>query len=109
MNQVPYGNRAFGVEAAAQTYYSKHARDLTLAESALIAGLPQAPSAYDPFVHPEAALSRRDDVLEAMLTNGDIGPRAYVRAVRQKLRLRRDEIYTRVRERFPSATSGTCS
>jgi len=109
MNQVPYGNRAFGVEAAAQTYYSKHARDLTLAESALIAGLPQAPSAYDPFVHPEAALSRRDDVLEAMLTNGDIGPRAYVG------RSDRSSDYAATRStrgsasRFPSATSGTCS
>ncbi len=54
MNQVYYGNRAYGVEAAAQTYFSKSAGDLTLPEAALIAGLPQAPSFYDPFNREQA-------------------------------------------------------
>ena len=49
MNQVYYGNLAYGIEAAAQTYFSKHASELNLPEAALIAGLPQAPSSYDPF------------------------------------------------------------
>ena len=52
MNQVYYGNLAYGIEAAAQTYFSKHASELTLPEAALLAGLPQAPSDYDPFNNP---------------------------------------------------------
>ena len=63
LNTVYYGNHAYGVEAAAQTYFSKHAKDLTLLQSALLAGLPQAPSVYDPFHNPKAALERRDEVL----------------------------------------------
>src|SRR5918999_552337 len=58
LNQVYFGNHAYGIEAAAQTYFSKHARDLNLAEAALIAGLPQAPSAYDPFQRPAEAVRR---------------------------------------------------
>ena len=52
LNQVYYGNLAYGIEAAAQTYFSKPARALNLREAALLAGLTQAPSAYDPFVEP---------------------------------------------------------
>src|SRR5581483_5587794 len=70
LNTVYYGNHAYGVEAAAQTYFSKHARQLTLAQAALLAGLPQAPSIYDPFHNPRAALERRAEVLRAMLDTG---------------------------------------
>ena len=63
MNQVYFGNHAYGVEAAAQTYFSKPARGLTMIQAALLAGLPQAPSLYDPVLHPEAALARRAEVL----------------------------------------------
>jgi penicillin-binding protein 1A len=70
LNSVPYGTNegrtSIGVEAAAQTYYSKHAKNLNLAESALIAGLPQAPSQYNPFRNPSAALERRNEVLRNM-------------------------------------------
>ena len=52
LNTVYYGNHAYGVEAAAQTYFSKHASQLTLVQAALLAGLPQAPSIYDPFPRP---------------------------------------------------------
>src|SRR5438128_8342933 len=72
MNQVYYGNHAYGVEAAAQTYFSRHARNLSLEQAALLAGLPQAPSEFDPFHKPGAALERRDAVLRAMLVNNDI-------------------------------------
>ena len=71
MNTVYYGNHAYGVEAAAQTYFSQHARNLTLPQSALIAGLPQAPSIYDPLHNPQAALTRRTEVLKAMLAGED--------------------------------------
>ena len=60
LNQVYYGNHAYGIEAAAQTYFSKPASELTLSESALLAGLTQAPSVYDPFTAPARALARRN-------------------------------------------------
>jgi penicillin-binding protein 1A len=72
MNTVYYGNHAYGVEAAAQTYFSRRASKLSLLQSALLAGLPQAPSIYDPFKNPTAALKRRNDVLKALYENGDI-------------------------------------
>ena len=55
LNYIYLGQHSYGVEAAARTYFGKHASDITLAESAVIAGLPQAPSRYNPFRHPEAA------------------------------------------------------
>ena len=58
LNYIYLGQHAYGVEAAARTYFGKHASDITLAESAVIAGLPQAPSRYNPFRHPEAAKAR---------------------------------------------------
>src|SRR5262249_8734569 len=67
LNQVYYGNQAYGIEAAAETYFSKHAKDLTLNQSAMLAGLPQAPSVYDPFTAPALVIERRNEVLEAML------------------------------------------
>ena len=66
LNTVFYGESAYGVEAAAHTFFDKTAKQLTLAQSALLAGLPQAPSAYNPFVHPAAATKRRAEVLGAM-------------------------------------------
>jgi penicillin-binding protein 1A len=80
LNQVYYGNHAYGIEAAAETYFSEPARSLTLDQSALLAGLPQAPSIYDPFVRPDDALARRDEVLHAMLVNRDITTGQYVAA-----------------------------
>ena len=63
MNQVYYGNLAYGIEAAAQTYFSKNASELNLPESAMLAGLPQAPSDYNPFQKEEVAKGRRNQVL----------------------------------------------
>src|SRR2546423_3997741 len=101
MNQVYYGNHAYGIEAAAQTYFSKPARRLTLTESALLAGLPQAPSVFDPFQRPAQAIARRDEVLRAMLGNGDITSSRYADAVAQrKLRLKAGRLYTRIREPY---------
>ena len=74
LNEVYYGNLAYGVEAAAQTYFGKSVSDLDLAELTFIAGLPQAPSAYDPYVNPQAARGRQDYVLEQMVRNGMISP-----------------------------------
>jgi penicillin-binding protein 1A len=68
LNNVYYGAGAYGVEAASQTYFGKSAEKLSLAESALLAGLPQRPSRFTPFDHLTAALKRRDEVLNAMQT-----------------------------------------
>ncbi|MBI2008639.1 penicillin-binding protein, partial [Candidatus Amesbacteria bacterium] len=78
LNQVPYGGTAYGIEAAAQTYFGKSSRDLTLPESALLAGLPQAPSYYSPFgSHPELAKDRKNYVLKQMLDNRIISESDY--------------------------------
>ena len=87
LNQVYFGNHAYGVEAAAQTYFSKHAADLNLVQAALIAGLPQAPSIYDPFQRPAEAASRRNEVLGAMYSAGDITAEQYQNAVSAPLKL----------------------
>ena len=101
MNQVYYGNHAYGIEAAAETYYSKPAQDLTLAESAMLAGLPQAPSVYDPFHRPDEALARRNEVLKAMLVNGDITSAQYARVLDDRnLHLKAGRRYTRIREPY---------
>jgi penicillin-binding protein 1A len=73
LNNVPYGTvngeTAVGIEAASEIFFSKHAKDLTLEQAALLAGLPQAPSEYNPFKNPSAAIARRDEVLRAMAKN----------------------------------------
>jgi len=73
LNQVPYGGTAYGVEAAAQTYFGKSARELTLAESALLAGLPESPTTYSPFgAYPDLAKKRQKEILLAMEKEGYI-------------------------------------
>jgi penicillin-binding protein 1A len=100
-NTVYYGNHAYGVEAAAQTYFSKHASDLTLLQAALLAGLPQAPSDYDPFHDPSAALARRNEVLFAMFKNGDIDQAQYSAGVQSHdLGLKAGSIYTNIKEPY---------
>ncbi len=72
MNEISYGNRAYGIEAAAETYFGKPARDLTLAEASLLAGLPQAPSYYDPYTNLASAKDRQSYVLDQMVRTGAI-------------------------------------
>lgn len=74
LNQVYYGNLAYGVEAAAQTYFGKPARELDLAECAMLAGLPQSPAAYNPLTNPSAAKARQRVVLGLMAKQGYITP-----------------------------------
>jgi penicillin-binding protein 1A len=101
MNQVYYGNHAYGIEAAAQTYFSRHARGLTLLQGALLAGLPQAPSEFDPFHVPATALRRRNEVLRALYASHDISATTYRRAVRSTgLGLKPGRLYTRIREPY---------
>ncbi len=72
LNQIYFGSGAYGVEAAAQIYFGKPARDLDLAECALLAGLPRSPKRYSPFKSPDGALSRRAYVLSRMTRAGII-------------------------------------
>ncbi len=72
MNEILYGNRAYGVEAAAETYFGKPAKDLSLGEASLLAGLPQAPSFYDPYTNMPAARERQSYVLDQMVRTGAI-------------------------------------
>jgi penicillin-binding protein 1A len=87
LNTVFYGHRAYGAQAAAITYFSRPAARLTLTQAALLAGLPQAPSIYDPLSHPKAALERRDAVLKAMRANRAISRRQLRRALARPLGL----------------------
>ncbi|QRN86627.1 PBP1A family penicillin-binding protein [Clostridia bacterium] len=72
LNTIPFGEGAYGVQAAAQTFFGKDVQDLDLAECALLAGLPQRPSGYNPFDYPDSALGRRSQILLNMEINGFI-------------------------------------
>lgn len=85
LNQIYFGNGAYGVESAAQAYFGKTARELTLAESALLAGLPRSPRYYSPFRAPESARSRRAHVLRRMVATGIIAPAQAEDAIRTAL------------------------
>ncbi|HEU5317622.1 MAG TPA: PBP1A family penicillin-binding protein [Chloroflexota bacterium] len=74
LNQVYYGNQAYGVEAAALSYFGKSARTLDLAEASLLAGLVQLPSRYDPVTNPESAFARQRQVLDRMVLLGYASP-----------------------------------
>ena len=104
LNSVPYGTvggrTAIGAQAAAVTFFDKDVQDLDLAESALLAGLPQAPSEYNPFRNPQAALSRRNEVLRAMFDNGYISQIEMLEAMDAPLKLKRGTRYTKRREPY---------
>ena len=72
LNEIPYGGVFTGIEAASQGYFGVSAKDLTLAQAAFLAGLPQSPSEYDPFAHPDAAKARQQEVLDLMAKHGQI-------------------------------------
>lgn len=87
LNRAPFGNQCFGIAAASRLYFNKPAAHLTLAESAYLAGLPQAPSAYDPFRHPRRARARQQRVLLALWRNGVIDSLQFVAASEESLRV----------------------
>lgn len=74
LNEIYYGNLAYGIEAASREYFNKPAADLTLAEATLLAGLPQSPATYDPYAAPELALGRQSQVLGLMVQEAYITP-----------------------------------
>ncbi|WP_420641052.1 transglycosylase domain-containing protein [Candidatus Leptofilum sp.] len=72
LNEIYYGNLAYGIEAAAQTYFGKAAQELNLAEAAFLAGLPQSPLDWDPYTNFEAAKARQEFILDLMVEDGAI-------------------------------------
>lgn len=85
LNKIYWGNRAYGIQAAAQIYYGKNIDELSLAQFAMIAGLPKAPSAFNPLANPERALIRRDWILSRMRDLGHINQEEYAETVAQPI------------------------
>jgi penicillin-binding protein 1A len=94
------GRTAVGVQAAAETYFSKPVSKLNLPEAALIAGLPQAPSEYNPLLNPKGALGRRNEVLQAMAKQRYISQSRYEHALQAGLGLDRGHKYETIREPY---------
>jgi len=104
LNSVPFGTvggqTAVGVQAGARIFFDKPASALKLREAALLAGLPQAPSQYNPFLNPSAAKARRNDVLQRMADQGYIKPITAQRTMRMGLGVKRNRYYTDRREGY---------
>ncbi len=88
MNQIFLGQRAYGFASAAEIYFGKPLQDLSVAEAAMLAGLPKAPSAYNPIVNPRRATIRQQHIIERMLDNGYISAEQAAGARAEKLRYR---------------------
>ena len=89
LNQIYLGQRSYGFSAAAQVYFAKTLQELTLAESALLAGLPKAPSTYNPFYRPQKAIARQQEVLRDMHRYGFIDQAQFDEAIAQVLVFKR--------------------
>lgn len=96
LNKIYLGQRAYGVAAAAQVYYGKQLNELTVAQMATLAGLPQAPSRDNPIVNPQAARDRRNHVLQRMLENKHIDLATYNTAISAPIATRYHELQTEV-------------
>ena len=85
INKVYMANSIYGIGTASKIYYGKPLKDLSLDQTALLAGMPQAPNDYDPYTHPEQAKNRRDTVLYAMLDNKKISKSDYEKAIQEPI------------------------
>ncbi|MCF6094101.1 penicillin-binding protein [Microaerobacter geothermalis] len=85
LNQIYYGHSAYGIEAAAQTFFGKSAKDLNLAESSMLAGIPKGPAFYSPFLDYRAAKERQQIVLQAMVNEGYISQKEAEEAFQEPL------------------------
>jgi penicillin-binding protein 1A len=91
MNQIFLGQRAYGFAAACDVYFGKPLRDITIAEAAMLAGLPKAPSAYNPIANPKRATIRQQYIIDRMLDNGFITAAQHAAAREEKLRYRQPQ------------------
>ncbi|TVY10831.1 transglycosylase domain-containing protein [Paenibacillus cremeus] len=87
LNQIYYGHSTYGIQAAAQLFLGKNAKDLTLAESALLAGIPKGPRYYSPYYDMQAALDRQKTVLQTMVDAGYITPKEAADAGREQVKI----------------------
>jgi penicillin-binding protein 1A len=104
MNQIFLGNRAYGFAAASDAYYGKPMKDLTIAEAAMLAGLPKAPSAYNPISNPNRARARQLYIIERMEDNGFITAEEAEAAKKQELKIRSGVDNTRVHAEYIAET-----
>ncbi|WP_353233677.1 penicillin-binding protein 1A [Diaphorobacter ruginosibacter] len=100
MNQIYLGNRAYGFSAAAETYFGKPLKSITIAEAAMLAGLPKAPSAYNPISNPKRARVRQLYIIERMQENGFITAEQAAQAKSEDLKLRSGNDDTRVHAEY---------
>ncbi|MBG9389692.1 penicillin-binding protein 1A [Caenimonas aquaedulcis] len=104
MNQIFLGNRAYGFAAAADAYFGKPLKDLTVAEAAMLAGLPKAPSAYNPISNPTRARARQQYIIERMEENGFITAQEAEAAKKQELAIRTSQDNTKVHAEYIAET-----
>jgi penicillin-binding protein 1A len=90
MNQIYLGQRAYGFSSAAQIYFGKNLKDISVAEAAMLAGLPKAPSAYNPVVNPKRARTRQQYILQRMAQLGYITPAQFDAAKNEQLKVKTD-------------------
>lgn len=104
LNSVPYGTvggqTAVGLQAASRVFFNKTAGELELHESALLAGLPQAPTSYNPFLNPDRAQARRNQVLDAMVEMRAITPQEAAEAKQEDLDVEEGDYYTKREEEY---------
>lgn len=105
LNTINYGSGAYGIQAAAQRYFSKDASDLTLVEAATLAGIPQSPTYNNPIDNPDNCVARRNVVLDRMLSNGDISQEDHDAAVAAPLELNVSDLSTDGIYAYPYFTS----
>ncbi len=107
LNKVFFGNRAYGVEAAAQIYYGKHLNELPIDQLAMIAGIPQAPSTLNPLANPEAATKRRNHVLTRMYEERYIDADTYKKAIAAPLNASYHDLPTEVKAPYAAELART--
>lgn len=95
LNTIYYGHGAYGIEAAANIYFNKHAEDLTLSEATILAGIPKAPSYYSPFKDFDKSKQRQRIVLHAMVKNGDLNPNEVSNVYQKQLAFAKDRTISR--------------
>ncbi len=100
MNQIFLGQRAYGFSTAAQTYFGKQLKDVTIAEAAMLAGLPKAPSAYNPISNPKRARTRQLYIIDRMLENGFITADQAQQAKAEELKLRPMHVQLKVHAEY---------
>jgi len=104
MNQIFLGNRAYGFASAAETYFGKSLKDITIAEAAMLAGLPKAPSAYNPISNPKRARSRQLYIIERMEDNNFITAKQALEAKAEPLRIRPNNDKGRIHAEYVAET-----